>query len=134
MGEEKYIANRIRELRKNAGLDVETVGKGVGRSGKTVSAWETGRNMPSPEMLISICRFFGVSISYFYPPDVTDAKQPAPFSADELMLVDFYRRMQPEYKNLLMDNARAFAALSEKDGQDDGEALGVGAVDAVRHV
>ena len=71
MVSENYIAEKLRELRKSKGLDVETVGAGVGRSGKTVSAWETGRNVPSAEMLITICMYFGVDIDYFYPPEVT---------------------------------------------------------------
>lgn len=55
-------------------------------------------------------------------------------NSDELELVKLYRSLQPEHKALLLDNARAFAALSEKDGQNDGELIGVGAVDAVNYV
>ena len=106
-----YIADRLRKLRKNAGLDVDTVGKGVGRSGKTISAWETGRNVPSADMLISICKFFEVDIDYFYPPEVTrqshaDGKR----SSEELNLLVFYRSMNSEGRARLMEQAEFLAA------------------------
>ena len=115
MGEDKYIANKIRELRKAAGLDVETVGKGVGRSGKTVSAWETGRNMPSPEMLISICRFFGVSISCFYPPDVTEEDWHSELPENIKELVRVCENLSDSQIELLTMNARQFAIANKKN-------------------
>jgi len=119
MQDGKYIAERIRELRKNAGLDVNTVGEGVGRSGKTVSAWETGRNSPSPEMLITICKFFGVSISYFYPPDVSDNESPATLPRDVATLVDLCSKLNPEQIDILVMTARNFVAANEKYGEGD---------------
>lgn len=118
MSDEKFIAMKIRELRKNAGLDVDTVGAGVGRSGKTVSAWETGRNIPSAEMLISICRFFGVSISCFYPPDVTDDNIGI-VSRDEEELLSLFRSMNKVQKDVLLTTARNFAVANEKNGEGD---------------
>lgn len=132
MGEEKFIGMKIRALRKEAGLDVDAFGEGVGRSGKTVSAWETGRNVPSAEMLISICRFFGVSISYFYPPDVGSGS--VDLSKSENELVTLYRNIEPAYRETLLETARAFSALTEKDGRNAEEIVGIGAVDAVSGV
>lgn len=118
MDEGKFIACRIKELRKNAGLDVDTVGKGVGRSGKTVSAWETGRNMPSPEMLISICRFFDVGISYFYPPDVADNRYPA-LAKPVQTLADLCSELDPQQIDILISTARQFAVANKSDGAAD---------------
>lgn len=107
MVDERYIAKRIRELRKNAGMDVDTVGEGVGRSGKTVSAWETGRNVPSAEMLIDLCRFFGVNIDYFYPPEVTAPLPEFPLSTDECELIRIYGTLNHEQRAALLTMARA---------------------------
>lgn len=52
-------------------------------------------------------------------------------SGEEFELVKLYRRMQPEQKRLLMENARAFSALSEKDGPNDERFVIFGAMDAV---
>ena len=111
MVNENYIAKRLRELRKSANLDVDTVGDGVGRSGKTISAWENGRNVPSADMLITICKFFDVDIDYFYPPEVTkggDADMT--LSADEVRLVGIYRSMSAEGRARLLEQADFLAS------------------------
>ena len=117
MVSERYIAERIRALRKGAGMDVETVGAGVGRSGKTISAWETGRNVPSAEMLVDVCRFFGVSIDYFYPPEVTRRER---LSEDERRLLELYNGMDATGKDALLDNA---AFLCERHPLNTGAAV-----------
>lgn len=109
MVDERYIAKRIRELRKSANMDVETVGAGVGRSGKTVSAWETGRNVPSAEMLIDLCQFFGVNIDYFYPPEVTAPLHEFPLSPDENELISIYAALDARDKERLLEIARVMA-------------------------
>lgn len=121
MDDNKYIAARIKELRKKAGLDVEAVGAGCGRSGKTVSAWETGRNVPSAEMLITICRFFGVSISYFYPPEVTDVDTPEILPPLLQSLIDVCRRLNDQQIDILLATARNFAVANEKNGEGNQE-------------
>ena len=122
MVSEKYIAERIRKLRKEAGLDVDTVGAAVGRSGKTVSAWETGRNVPSADMLISICRYFGVSIDYFYPDDVSYSFVELPdengMLSDERELLDCYRRMDKADKSTFLDMARTLALAGDVKKKD----------------
>lgn len=72
---ENTIADGIRRLRKKAGLTVDQVGESIGRSGKTVSAWETGRSAPSASLLEDLCRFFDVPISFFFSDEVTSASE-----------------------------------------------------------
>ena len=117
MVSENYIATRIKKLRKDAGLDVDAVGKGVGRSGKAVAAWETGRNVPSADMLISICKFFNVDIDYFYPPEVTSKIMidDATLPDDERKLLSLYRRMSPEGKERLHEQALFLAGRHSKN-------------------
>lgn len=115
----KYIADAIRRLRKSNGMTVDEVGRGVGRSGKTVSAWETGRNVPSADMLIDICRFFGVNIDYFYPPEVTKRPQLVAADVNELdELAALYRSMTDEGRAQLMIFARGLAATYPKNQVD----------------
>lgn len=117
MVSENYISKRIKELRKDAGLDVDAVGKGVGRSGKAVAAWEAGRNIPSADMLISICKFFNVNIDYFYPPEVT-SKLPVEdtlLPEDERKLLSLYRRMSAEGQERLIEQATFLVARHPKN-------------------
>ena len=67
MNDKGHLANRIRELRKKLNLDAESFGRRIGRSGKSVSAWETGRNAPGVDVLENICRTYAVDIDYFFP-------------------------------------------------------------------
>lgn len=43
------IANNIKRFRLSSGMNVDEVGAYVGKSGKTVSAWEVGRGQPDAD-------------------------------------------------------------------------------------
>lgn len=60
------IASKLKRFRKEAGLNVDQVGATLGKSGKTISAWEVGRGQPDGDQLIALCRLFGKRISDFY--------------------------------------------------------------------
>lgn len=113
-----YISKKLRELRKERGLDVGAVGRGVDRSGKTISAWETGRNTPSAEMLIELCKFFDVDISYFYPSEVTYASVALQTPDDESELMEIFRSLSPKGKEQLLVYARGCAATYSKSDSD----------------
>lgn len=69
------IASKLKSFRKEAGLNVDQVGAKLGKSGKTISAWEVGRGQPDGDQLIILCRLFGKKISDFYgiEPDVSSS-------------------------------------------------------------
>lgn len=117
MVSESYISKKLRELRKDRGLDVDTVGRSVNRSGKTISAWETGRNTPSAEMLIELCKFFDVDISYFYPSEVTYASIALPQSDDESELIEIFHSLNQKGKEQLLVYARGCAATYSKSDE-----------------
>lgn len=61
------LADNLRFYRLKSGLNVEEVGRAVGRSNKTVSAWEVGRGQPDADMLLKLCSLYGIkSISEFF--------------------------------------------------------------------
>ena len=55
---------RIRQLRKEAGLTQEALGKKLGVIKQTVSNWENGISEPNSEVLSNIASIFGISIGY----------------------------------------------------------------------
>lgn len=61
-----HIASTLKRLRKNAGMNVDEVGAKLGKSGKTISAWEVGRGQPDGDELIALCRLFDAHISEFF--------------------------------------------------------------------
>lgn len=66
------MALKLKQFRKEAGLNVDQVGAVLGKSGKTISAWEVGRGQPDGDQLIVLCQLFGKKISDFFgiEPDV----------------------------------------------------------------
>ena len=49
-----YIASTLKRLRETTGLTADQVGAMIGKSGKTVNAWENGRGQPDAEILIKL--------------------------------------------------------------------------------
>lgn len=56
--------NRLRECRKNAGLDQKYVAVTLGVKGPSVSNWETGKTNPTHENLLKLADLYGVTIDY----------------------------------------------------------------------
>ena len=118
--DEKYIADRIRRLRKKAGWSVDTVGLAVGRSGKTVSAWETAYSTPSADMLVELCRLFNVRIDYIFPPDVASLDSGA-MTADEEELLALYRSMDASGREMALCALRGMASHEDTSRVAEGK-------------
>ena len=58
----KIIGEFLKELRKEKGLTQEQLAEILLVSGRTVSRWETGTNMPDLSVLIQMAEFYGVEI------------------------------------------------------------------------
>lgn len=57
----EIIAKQLKRLREQSGLTADQVGALVGKSGKTVNAWENNRGQPDAEMLMKLCDIYNVS-------------------------------------------------------------------------
>ena len=60
--EQKKIGNFLKNLRKEKGITQEMLAEKLNVSGRTVSRWETGNNMPDISMLIELAEFYDISI------------------------------------------------------------------------
>lgn len=60
--DQKKIGSFLKELRKEKGITQEKFAEKLNVSGRTVSRWETGANMPDISLLVEIAEFFDVSI------------------------------------------------------------------------
>jgi len=58
--DQKKIGSFLKELRKEKGLTQEQLAEIFHVSNRTVSRWETGRNMPDLDILIEMSDFYGV--------------------------------------------------------------------------
>ncbi len=60
--DQKKIGSFLKALRKEKGITQEQFAEELNVSGRTVSRWETGSNMPDISLLVDIAEFFDVSI------------------------------------------------------------------------
>lgn len=93
------LATKLKEFRTRSGLTINEVGDRIGKSGKTVSAWECGRGQPDADMLLTLCELYGVSsIAELY-----GEPQPAlSLSPDELRLLSAYRALNQQGKEYIL--------------------------------
>lgn len=100
----EYMAKRLQYLRKRSGLTVDEVGSAVGKSGKTVSAWEVGRGQPDADILVALCQLFNARISDFFVPEVCGEHT---LNESESSLVETYREADESGKAAIIAVAKA---------------------------
>ena len=61
--DQKQIGSFLKELRKEKNITQEQLAEQLNVSGRTVSRWETGNNMPDISLLVEISELYDVSIS-----------------------------------------------------------------------
>ena len=88
MSTREFMASKLRDFRKASGMSVVEVGKAVGKSDKTISAWEVGRGQPDADMLVTLCQLYSVNISDFYQDRSDEITE---LTADEIRLVNAFR-------------------------------------------
>ena len=68
--EQKKIGSFLKELRKEKNLTQEQLAEKLNVSGRTVSRWETGSNMPDITLLVELADFYEVTI-----PEIIDGER-----------------------------------------------------------
>ena len=64
MGENTDLSKQLRDIRISKNLSQERFGKKIGKSGKTISAYESGRINPTLKVLDSISQVYDVTFLY----------------------------------------------------------------------
>lgn len=84
--------NRIKQLRKKAGLTMKALGKMFNAAESTVSLWENNKRQPDLDRAKEIAAFFKVSVDYLIGATDTpqDAKQKSSNSNCEMIEYEFY--------------------------------------------
>ena len=89
-------ALRLKELRERAYLSQEGLAMQLNVSQSTVSAYEVGERTPDLEMLISIARFFNVSIDYLVGlTDIRQTMRQSDLTSEEIDILFLYRSLDP---------------------------------------
>lgn len=112
----EIIAKSLKRLREQSGLTADQVGALVGKSGKTVNAWENNRGQPDAEMLMKLCDIYNVSdiLSEFRE---SESEAPFALSEHEKAVIVSYRNnpdMQAAIDRLLNINQKETAYEKER--------------------
>ncbi|MDE5782452.1 MAG: helix-turn-helix domain-containing protein [Lachnospiraceae bacterium] len=60
--DQKKVGAFMKELRKEKGITQEALAEILGVTGRTISRWETGSNMPDLDILIQVADYYEVEI------------------------------------------------------------------------
>ena len=109
------FSEKIKILRKNAGLTQQELSKHLGITASAVGFLENGKHDPNGSTLIAYAKFFDLSIDSLVglEPDIEDTysvvneKRPS-LSKDELELIEEYRTLAPYLQEMLKATIRTW--------------------------
>lgn len=91
------IAKVLKKLRMQSGLTADQVGELLGKSGKTVNAWENNRGQPDAEALMMLCDIYKVQNILEEFKDIPEKKQILPSKKEENLILAY--RAHPEMQD-----------------------------------
>ena len=100
--DQKKIGKFLKGLRKEKGITQEEFAEMLNVSGRTVSRWETGTNMPDISLLVDIAEIFDVSI-----PEIINGERKSEIMEKEvketvLSLSDYAEAINKKIKGRLL--------------------------------
>ena len=81
------IGTFLKALRKEKYLTQAQLAEQLNISGRTVSRWETGKNMPVISILVELAEFYHVTVDYLVRED-----------GNSIKIIGLYRDSKPEDK------------------------------------
>ena len=91
--------NRLKELREQRRLNQQGLALVLNVSQSTISSYETGERIPDLDTLVTIAKYFGVSLDYL--AELSDVKNPLTqgnLTPDEIELLHVYRQLDKTNK------------------------------------
>ena len=117
----RILAAKLKEYRERAGLTIQEAGDAIGKSSKTVSAWEHGRGQPDADMLFILCKLYKIeSISVFFGMDEGSAL----LSKEEETLLYLFRLLNASGQTLAIETLKTFSENPAMQ-KDDHKAVAV---------
>lgn len=109
-----YIAKALKRLRETTGLTADEVGAKLGKSGKTVNAWENGRGQPDAEILIKLCSIYHVNnLLAEFDEENSIQKDPEHLSTLENELLNCFRGLNDTGQNRLIQYLHDISKISD---------------------
>lgn len=96
--EQQKIGCFLKELRKEKDLTQEQLADRLNVSGRTVSRWETGSNMPDISLLVELAEFYEVSITEIVNGERKSEKMNEEIKETALSLSDYAEEINNRLK------------------------------------
>ena len=87
--DQKKIGNFLKGLRKEKNITQEQFAEVIGVSGRTVSRWETGSNMPDLDIIIQIADYYEVEIREIFDGERKGEKMNKELEETVLKVADY---------------------------------------------
>lgn len=114
------LAKRLKELRLEAGLSMKQLSEKTGASDAAVCKWESGQNEPKAHYLIALSNIFNCSVDYllgitdeFTLRKTSDDSAPVILTRKERELLNNFRELSPQLKNLVSDTLKYWKTLNK---------------------
>lgn len=103
------VGKRIKAIRKELGLTQKDFGVQIGIASNTITGYETGVRVPSPQVIRSICREFNVNEEWL------STGQGEMFCQTEESAITLIDRIMYGENEFAKSVFKAFASLSEEE-------------------
>lgn len=106
---------KIKSYRERGGMTQQELAKKIGKSFRTVQAWEREESYPNAEMVWKLCEVFGTDPNTFLGWYDEHPREEAPgLTSEEDEIVGCYRSATPQWRTNIAMTARAAAGESKK--------------------
>lgn len=114
----EQIAKTLKRLRIESGLTADEVGEAIGKSGKTVNAWENNRGQPDAEILIKLCDIYKVdNILKEFSGDTANSLNLTEHEQNLILAYRDNKDMQPAVDRLLKIETTSIIKIAARNGE-----------------
>ena len=100
-----YFATNVRYLRKINKLTQEEMGKKLGKSLSTISAWEVGTRQPIVKDTIEICKAFRVDLDDLLYADLSE--NPSLVDSNLNKIIELYKQLTTVQQEAIISTMEA---------------------------
>ncbi|MBO4347211.1 MAG: helix-turn-helix transcriptional regulator [Lachnospiraceae bacterium] len=103
---EIFIGQRLKELRITAGISQSELNHALAKEPSYIESIESGERLPSLEMFLALCDWFGISPTEFFLPVEKD---------EDWIVFNNYRKLSRENKEQISQMIDSLSELEQKN-------------------
>ena len=104
------FSERLKELRKDAGLSIVELSTAINYSKSIISYWENGIKEPSLNAIVTLSQYFHVTADYLI--GLKEYESPTALPVNEREILNLYQSLSPARKEDLKIYLRALSGSS----------------------